>query len=381
MARVSPKRSTAQPVIEELEPRDLPSIFTPADIRHAYGFDNVRFGSVAGNGAGQTIAIVEAFHDPRIIVDLREFDKAFNLHDPVFTQVEPEGATSVNADWAMETALDVEGAHAVAPGAKVLLVETRSDSISDLLGGVNYARRQRGVAVVSMSWGLSESAIDPSFEKTNDKIFTTPAGHTGVTFTAATGDDGGQFGPEWPASSPNVLSVGGTSLQLGSRGNYARETAWPSGGGGQSSLEREPTYQRNVQKTGRRTTPDVSLVADPNTGLYVYDTVPLDRQTGFFQVGGTSAGAPMWAGLIAIADQGRAREGKATASRSPLDGAADTLRALYALPRTDFHDVTAGANDAGAARPGYDLATGLGTPIADRVIAGLLKVSAVSRQA
>jgi subtilase family serine protease len=379
MARVSPKRSTVQLFIEELEPRDLPSIFTPADIRHAYGFDNVRFGSVAGDGTGQTIAIVEAFHDPRITVDLREFDKAFNLHDPVFSQIESEGATSVNADWAMETALDVEWAHAIAPGAKILLVEARSDSFSDLLGGVDYARRQHGVSVVSMSWGLSESAIDPGFAKTKDKIFTSPAGHTGVTFTAATGDDGGQSGPEWPASSPNVLSVGGTGLQLDSRGNYARETAWPDGGGGQSSVEREPNYQKNAQKTGMRTTPDVSIVGDPNTGLYVYDTVPLDRQTGFFQIGGTSAGAPMWAGLIAIADQGRAREGKATASRAALDGASDTLPALYALPRTDFHDVTAGANDAGPAHLGYDLATGLGTPIADRVTAALLKVSAVSR--
>jgi subtilase family serine protease len=379
MACDSPKRSTAQLFIEELEPRDLPSIFTPADIRHAYGFDKVQIGSVAGDGTGQTIAIVEAFHDPRITVDLREFDKAFNLHDPVFSQVEPEGATSVNADWAMETALDVEWAHAVAPGAKILLVEARSDSISDLLGAVNYARRLHGVSVVSMSWGLTESTIDPGFQKTNDKIFSTPTGHAGVTFTAATGDDGGQSGPEWPASSPNVLSVGGTSLQLDSQGNYARETAWPGGGGGQSSVEREPKYQRNVQRTGMRTTPDVSIVGDPNTGLFVYDTVPLDRQTGFFQVGGTSAGAPMWAGLIAIADQGRAREGKSTASRAPLDGATDTLPALYALPRTDFHDVTAGTNDAGPARPGYDLATGLGSPIADRVIAALLKVSAVPR--
>jgi subtilase family serine protease len=230
-----------------------------------------------------------------------------------------------------------------------------------------------------MSWGLSESSIDPDFEETNDKVFTTPAGHTGVTFTAATGDDGGQLGPEWPASSPNVLSVGGTSLQLDSRGNYARETAWPGGGGGQSSVEREPNYQKGAQKTGMRTTPDVSVVGDPNTGLYVYDTVSLDRQTGFFQVGGTSAGAPMWAGLIAIADQGRAREGKTTATRAALDGATNTLPAIYAFPRTDFHDVTAGANDAAPARPGYDLATGLGTPIADRVIAALLKVSAVTR--
>jgi subtilase family serine protease len=360
--------------VEELETRDLPSIFAPADIRHAYGFDNVRFGSVAGNGAGQTIAIVEAFHDPRIVVDLREFDKAFDLPDPVFKQVEPEGRASVSAGWAMETALDVEWAHAIAPQAKILLVEAHSDSILDLLGAADYARHQQGVSVVSMSWGLQESAIDVGFEKVNDKVFSTPANHGGITFTAATGDDGGRGGPEWPAVSPNVLAVGGTSLQLDSQGNYARETAWPSGGGGRSAVENEPPYQKSVQKTGKRTTPDVSIVGDPNTGLFVYDTEPLNRQTGFFQVGGTSAGAPMWAGVVAIADQGRAREGKTSATRATLNGAADTLPALYALPRNDFHDITAGANDAGPARHGYDLATGLGSPVADRVIAALLKV-------
>jgi subtilase family serine protease len=365
--------------LEELESRDLPSIFTPADIRHAYGFDKVYFGSVAGAGDGQTIAIVEAFHDPRIAVDLREFDKAFGLPDPVMNQVEPEGKASVNAGWAMETALDVEWAHAIAPKAKILLVEARTDSLSDLLGAVDYARHQRGVSVVSMSWGLQEPELSPSLEKTNDKLFTTPSGHPGVTFTAAAGDDGGRSGPEWPAASPNVLGVGGTSLQLDSRGNYAREIAWPDGGGGRSTVESEPIYQRSVQRTGKRTTPDVSIVADPDTGLYVYDTEPLDRRTGFFQVGGTSAGAPMWAALIAIADQGRAREGKTPPTRAPLDGAADALPALYALPRYDFHDVTAGGNSAGASRPGYDLATGLGSPIADRVIAALLKVSAAQR--
>jgi subtilase family serine protease len=377
MPRHSSNRSSARVHVEQLEARELPSIFTPAEIRHAYGFDNVQFGSIAGTGAGQTIAIVEAYHDPRITIDLREFDNAFNLHDPIFTQVEPEGAATVSADWAMETALDVEWAHAIAPGAKILLVEARTDSVADLLGAVDYARRQQGVSVVSMSWGLTESALGAAYEKGNDQLFTTPSGHAGVTFTAAAGDDGGRFGPQWPAVSPNVLAVGGTSLQLDSRGNYVRETAWPDSGGGRSSVEREPIYQRTVQQTGMRTAPDVTFVGDPNTGLYVFDTEPLNRQTGFFQVGGTSAGAPAWAALIAIADQGRASKGATAAARAPLDGATDTLPALYALPRTDFHDVTAGATAAGPARVGYDLASGLGTPIANRVIAALLKVSGV----
>jgi len=137
--------------VEELEARNLLSIFTPGQIRHAYGFDQLSFanGRVQADGSGQTIAIVEAFHDPKITSDLHYFDRIFGLPDPPrFTHVNERGGTvfsSVNPVWALETAMDVEWAHAIAPRANLLLVEADSDSLSDLLAAVNFARYQPGV--------------------------------------------------------------------------------------------------------------------------------------------------------------------------------------------------------------------------------------------
>jgi hypothetical protein len=171
-----------------------PSGLTPAQIRQAYGFNQVTFGSVAGNGAGQTIALVDAYNDPNISSDLHAFDTAFGLADPTLTVINENGGTSLprtdpagpGDSWALEISLDVEWAHAVAPGAKILLVEASSDSNSDLMAAVNTARNYAGVSVVSMSWGGDESSSDPS----SNKDFTTPAGHIGVTFLAASGDNG-----------------------------------------------------------------------------------------------------------------------------------------------------------------------------------------------
>jgi hypothetical protein len=363
--------------VEELEPRNLLSIFTPAQIRHAYGFDQVAFGSFRGDGSGQMIAIVDAYDDPRIASDLHTFDQTFGLADPTLTKATPQGLPATNAGWALEISLDVEWAHATAPGAKILLVEAKTSSLSNLLGAVDYARTQPGVSVVSMSWGLSEAYLSSSFEASMNIHFTTPAGHGGgVTFVAASGDDGGIYGPDWPAVSPNVLSVGGTSLNLDSQGNYLSESGWSDSSGGFSNFIPEPSYQRSVQNSGVRTTPDVAMVADPNSGLYVYTTVSQGGYTGFFQVGGTSAGAPIWSGLVAIADQGRALEGTTTATKSSLDGGTDTLPAVYRISSSDFHDVTTGGNAYYSAGPGYDLVTGRGSPKANLVIADLVKVSA-----
>src|SRR5262249_10872743 len=163
------------------------------------------------------------------------------------------------ADWSAETSLDVEWAHAVAPGAKILLVEAPSDSINDLMSAINYARQQAGVSVVSMSWGIPEGYLNPSAEKAYDSYFTTPAGHQAITFVAASGDSGAWYGADWPAISPNVLSVGGTTLRITTAtGSYGSETAWSGSGGGVSTVETEPSYQQGVQSTGRRTGPDVA---------------------------------------------------------------------------------------------------------------------------
>jgi subtilase family serine protease len=133
-----------------------PTGYTPAQIRHAYGFDQVWFNGVAGDGTGQTIAIVDAYDDPNVASDLHQFDAAFGLPDPSLTKVNEYGGfapPAANATWAVEIALDVEWAHAIAPGARILLVEANSNSNADLFAAVTYAAEQPGVSVVSMSWG------------------------------------------------------------------------------------------------------------------------------------------------------------------------------------------------------------------------------------
>src|SRR5262249_34493864 len=153
----------------------------------------------------------------------------------------------------------------------------------------------------------------------------------GVTFVASAGDGGAWSGPEWPSSSTNVLSVGGTSLRLTSSGTYSSETSWSGSGGGYSRDEPEPGYQKGGQHSGARATPDVSFDANPNSGFYVYQSY--GTTPGWYQVGGTSAGAPQWAALVALADQQRAAAGQPT-----LDGATQTIPALYSMSSSNFHD-------------------------------------------
>ncbi|HEV3437160.1 MAG TPA: S53 family peptidase [Gemmata sp.] len=352
--------------VEQLEDRTVPSIFTPTQIQEAYGFNQIAFstsrGTIDGNGAGQTIAIVDAYDDPNIVSDLQTFDRAFGLPDPPSFTIMKQSGTIANSQWASETALDVEWAHAIAPRARILLGEARSNSLSDLVSEVDVVANQPGVSVVSMSWSASEWSSEADF----DSNFTTPAGHQGVTYVASTGDDGAP--PSWPAISPNVLSVGGTSLVVNANGSYKSETGWSGSGGGVSADEAKPVYQEFVSTgSSKRTDPDVAYDADPTTGLYVYNSY---GGGNWIEVGGTSAGAPQWAALVAIADQGRALEGKTS-----LDGASQTLYAIYRMAQTSestyFHDVTSGSNGY-AAKVGYDDVTGNGSPVANMVVAGLV---------
>jgi hypothetical protein len=347
-----------------------PTGYTPAQIRHAYGFDQIAFPSgVAADGSGTTIAIVDAYDDPTIAADLAHFDAQFGLPNPVFVKVNQSGGVSYpppDAGWAGEIALDVEWAHAIAPGAKILLVEAQDNSFINLFAAIRFAAAQPGVDAVSMSWGSQEFPGESSW----DKAFTTPSGHTGVTFLASSGDAGAPA--DYPAVSPNVVAVGGTTLHLGAGGAYLGESGWSGSGGGVSAQELQPPYQKGVvtQSGVYRTTPDVAFDADPNTGFSVYDTFNNSASCPWEQFGGTSDAAPQWAGLIAIADQGRILAGE-----SPLDGPTQTLPMLYALPAGDFHDITSGVSagsPAEAAGPGYDLVTGRGSPVANRVIGDLV---------
>jgi len=340
--------------------------YTPSQIRAAYGFDQLTTfstssGSEPANGAGQTIAIVDAYNDPNIGGDLAVFDAAFGIAaPPSFKIVSQTGSTRLplgNPGWDTEISLDVEWAHAIAPGANILLVETTSDRWSDLIAGVDYAKNQPGVSVVSMSWDVSEYRI----ETATDSTFTTAANHP-VTFVAASGDYGSP--PEYPATSPNVLSVGGTTLNLAAGGGYGSETAWSGSGGGVSSIEKEPAYQEDAQNTGYRGNPDVAYDADPNTGVAVYDTIDDRYGTGWAEIGGTSAGAPQWSALLAIADEGLAAAGKPALAQAQAR--------LYSLPANAFHDITSGGNGTYSAGTGYDAVTGLGSPVANVLINDLI---------
>jgi hypothetical protein len=343
--------------LEELEPRTVLTVFTPTQITHAYGIDKLGL-----DGTNQTIAIVDAFDDPTIAGDLATFNSTYGLAPATLNKVDQTGGVNypaLDTGWALEIALDVEWAHAVAPKATILLVEANSNSYSDLLAAVDYASAH--ASVVSMSWGGGEFSAETS--SSYDGHF---SNHPGVTFVAASGDSGKP--PEWPAVSPNVVAVGGTTLTLNADNTWKSETGWGNGslsrffggsGGGISTYETQPSYQKGVvtQSTTKRTNPDVAYDANPNTGFDVYDT----NNGGLLAVGGTSAGSPQWAGLIALANQSRAASGKGTLSST------DTLSALYTAPTSDFHDITSG-NNGYAAKVGYDLVTGIGTPKADLIV-------------
>jgi hypothetical protein len=365
--------------------------YNPAQLQQAYGFNQIALpkGQTFNDaGSGQTIAIIDGLDDPYIVADLQKFDETFNIggaaHDPTstgfFKVVNENGGSTLpptdngQVNYGIETSLDVEWAHAMAPGANILLVETSTPfSINDLDTAIEAAARQPGVSVVSMSLGFQES----STEYYLDSMFTTPIGHRGVSFIASAGDNGSRF-REYPAMSPNVLAVGGTTLPADASGNPVRsqEYGWTYGGGGVSATEAEPAYQAGVQSTGARTGPDLAYDSDENTGVAVYDTLLANAYfpgKPWIKVGGTSIAAPQIASLVAIADQLRVAAGEGT-----LDGPRQLIPAVYQIAATDpnaFHDIVTG-NNGYPAGPGYDLVTGVGTPNAQYLVPDLVAASA-----
>lgn len=349
--------------------------FTPTEIQSAYGISAIS--GMTNLGKGQTIAIIDAYNDSDIISDAKQFCTTFNYlpqfntGGPTFTVLNENGGTSLSgvpasgtsgtSDWSLEESLDVEWAHSIAPHANIILYEANSDSFSDLLTAVDYAATH-GASVVSMSWGGDEF----SGENTYDSNFQT----AGVTFVASTGDNGSPGG--YPAYSPWVVAVGGTDLAypLGSGNAWNGETAWSDSGGGVSTQEPKQSWETsygNLNPTNplatatNRAIPDVSFQADvtASAGVAVYDSYD---SSDWVNVGGTSVGAPCWSGLIAIADQLRVNNGFTTLSSVQ----AQTI--LYAANAADFHDITSGSNGGYSAGPGYDMVTGLGTPIANLLV-------------
>src|SRR2546426_6624278 len=234
----------AVPLIHTVSPASSTVVgLTPSQIRHAYGFDLLSCASSNTCGSGQTIAIVDAFNDPNIQSDLNTFDSQFGLpacttSNGCFTIATPQGPPRTNRSWALEISLDIEWAHAIAPGAKILLVEAATNSFANLFSAVDFAASQTGVHQVSMSWGGGES----STEVGSDSHFQV----TGVTFFASSGDSG--HGIIYPSASPFVVSIGGTTLTLGG-GNVVSETAWSGSGGGINPVGRVASYPGQYSKT------------------------------------------------------------------------------------------------------------------------------------
>lgn len=321
--------------------------YHPNDIRAAY--------RIPDNGGGDAIAIIDAFHLPTALNDFNVFSSTFGL--PQETSTNAQASTNkvfqliyasgkkpaTDAEWGGEIALDTQWAHAMAPKAKIYLIECDSASFADLLVGIQVAASLPDVKQISMSFGATEFAsqvqLDPYFVAANKVFF------------ASAGDTSNQV--NYPATSPNVVSVGGTALFM-QNGVVASERAWESGGGGVSLYTARPSYQDGVAGIvgTRRGTPDVSAVGDPSTGCAVYDSTPIPNVgSGWLVFGGTSLAAPVVAGIVNV-------RGYHSAS-STLELARQYGSGGSALLR----DITTGRSGRQSARLGYDLVTGLGSTV------------------
>jgi hypothetical protein len=373
------------------------TVYAPAQIRAAYGLTplpaagaTLSAADAAALGAGQTIYIVDAYDHPNAWSDLAKFSTKFGL--PACTSVAltastrlplasagsgctfsvvytdssaalKSGAPAYNASWIAEIALDTQWAHAIAPLARIVLVEVADANSNSLLGGVALANRM-GPGVVSMSFGAAEG----TWVTASDSAFTT----TGMTYVASAGDAGAQV--LWPAVSPHVLAVGGTSLEWSGAGTRY-EAAWASSGGGVSSIEPLPSWQSGTRVAGAaaatmRTVSDVAFNANPTTGQYVALTAQGSATTTWNAYGGTSIGAPQWAGLVAVANARRVAVSRALLG----DFHATLYKTIAASASTyaaDFADIVAGSDGACATcttGTGFDTVTGWGTPNAGALL-------------
>ncbi len=326
-----------------LMPDATPSGYGPSDLQSAYALPS------ATAGSGQTVAVVDAFNDPAAAADLAVYRSQFGLPactvaSGCFRQVNQTGGTSLprtNNGWAEEESLDVDMVSAICPLCHIILVEATSATTNNLGTAVNEAV-SLGAKFVSNSYGGGETSTEAS---TDSSFYN----HPGVAVTASSGDSG--FGPQYPAASQFVTAVGGTSLTRASNARGWTETTWSGAGSGCSSFEAKPTWQHDTGCT-RRTIADVSAVANPNTGVAVYDTQG-STDNGFEVFGGTSVASPIIASVFALA-------GTPTAGTYPSS---------YPYSHTaNLNDVTSGSN--GTCSPaylctagaGYDGPTGLGTP-------------------
>jgi subtilase family serine protease len=358
--------------------------YTPQELATAYNIPSKL------TGAGQTIVIIDAFGDPTLTQDLGVEDTTFGLPGANLSVIYPDGQPTfdpANADevnWSGEIALDVESAHAVAPAAKIDLVVAKSDNDPDILSALRYVVSHRLGSVLSQSFGEAESCEAPAIVKADHVLFAAAAAE-GMTVFASSGDDGAAQptcdGSSFiksaglPAADPLVTGVGATSLTATQpNGTYESETAWNdqygSSGGGYSKIFARPAYQNGFVRSSGRGVPDVAYSGDVNNGLLIAWSQGDPANVGdIFLFGGTSAGSPQWAAIIALADQ---------AAHHRLGFINGDLYSLGHRARNGavFHDITTGNNTVSLtdvngnavniagfpATKGWDPVTGLGTP-------------------
>ena len=349
-----------------------PSGYGPADLQSAYKLA----AASSSSGSGQTVAIVDAYDDPNAESDLGVYRSTYGLPscttaNGCFHKVNQTGTAgsypTADAGWATEISLDIEMVSAICPQCHILLVEANSANQSDLSAAEDTAAGL-GANAISNSYGGSEA----SSETASDSSYN----HPGIAITASSGDSG--YGVEYPAASPYVTAVGGTTLNSAGNSRGWTESAWSGAGAGCSSYEAKPSWQHDAG-CANRTVADVSAVADPNTGVAVYDTygggggnalvcaltgTDCPQPTGWFVVGGTSVSSPIIASVYALAG----------------NAASVTYGSYPYSHASSLFDVTSGSDGGGAtgflglggtascgsylcdAGPGYDGPTGLGTP-------------------
>lgn len=350
--------------------------YNPAQIRRAYNFDNYY------TGLGQIIAIVCAFDYPTAREDLEVFSKQFNLPEADFEIIYArEVKPPLDAGWAMESALDIQWAHALAPRAKIFLVLAASNTFIDLFQAVDVANSLKP-NVISMSWGGAEFSGETSW----DRYFQ----EKGVTYVAGSGDIGGNT--IYPSVSKYVVSVGGTFLPLDEYGNrIGEERAWINTGGGPSIFVPMSFWQKRFglsSKSGNyRGTTDVAFVADPASGVAIFDSTPYNGLSGWTVIGGTSLSGPCWAAIIALAGQASRLDLKCNVpddclksilsirsnSRKMINNCREILYKIageygYNENKQYFRDITQGQAGTYFATEGWDFCTGLGTPNVSKLI-------------
>lgn len=378
--------------------------YTPAQIRAAYGLPalpastaSLTAAQAAQLGAGQTIYIVNAKHNPNVVAELAAFNTKFGLPacstrtlaagaslplaaasktacELVVAYSTTAGALTATAPtydsgWATEIALDVQWAHATAPLARLVLIEAPDAGVASLSNAVALANKM-GSGVVSMSFGAAEGSWTSSY----DSVFS----GAGMSYLAATGDNGAAV--SWPSVSAKVVAVGGTTLTY--TGSGARtETTWTGTGGGTSAYVALPSYQSGtIGGYARRAVADVAFNADPNSGQYVATIAQGTTTVRWISAGGTSLSTPQWAGLLAVANAMRVAASKAVLGQ-PHAAIYQQIGAVPTQYSAAFKDVASGSNGtctSCAAKSGYDTPTGWGTPNASALLTSLTGATVTS---